>query len=112
MFKPMYPSFPFQRGPVRVVVDSAAAAIARCLDRIAPPKRSAIVDFMTTIVPQVPLLVELFKPSEGREDRATDTDEIMRQLQAHQIRLDAVTAHLIAMENNSTSNGDGTASAA
>jgi hypothetical protein len=93
MFQPMVHPFPFQRGPVRVVVDAAAAAVARCFDRIAAPKRNALAEFLTTFVPHLSMFVDFMKAPLPQTAIAagSDTNEIKQQLHAHELRLNSLS---------------------
>lgn len=93
MFQPMMPQpFPYYRGPVRVVADAAAAAIARAFDRIAAPRRNAAAEFLSSLAPYVSMFVDFMQTPTPPVPKVANAnvDDIKRQLQAHEIRLNSL----------------------
>jgi len=88
---PVIPQPP-QRGPIGVVADSVAGAIARAFARIGAPKRDAALDFLLGVLPNIPTLIQVLKPSVPVDLDGPAVQQVKRELAAQEAHLAAVTA--------------------
>jgi len=91
MFQPM-PEIPqAPRGPIGVVADSVAEMIARALGRVAAPTRDPF-DFLLGVLPTIPTLIQLFKPSAPVDMDGPTVQQVKRELAAQEAQLAAEAA--------------------
>jgi hypothetical protein len=94
MFQPMMNCT--RPGPIRVVVDSVAGAIARLCMKVAAPERDALGDFMTNVLPLLPSVLQVLKPSAPVDLDGPKVQQIKRELAAEEAHLTAVHAEKLA----------------
>jgi len=95
MFQPSdtSPQLPL-RGPIGLVADAVACAVARALGQIGAPKRNDALDFLLGILPNVPTLIQALKPAVPVDLDGPAVQQVKRELAAAE-------AHIAAVANES-----------
>ena len=75
-----------------IIADAIADAITRCVDHLTRPKKDPALQFLTTVLPMVPSIVQALKPPVPVDDDGPKVQQVKRELAAEEAHLRALFA--------------------